>query len=67
MFEDPLPPAVRQALIDRFEGWEIVELLDLSAEQVIDALADDIAEALPAVKEALGIDADDEERDEDYG
>lgn len=30
-------------LIDRFYAWELVELLDISTEDLIDALTDEIA------------------------
>ena len=67
MITDGLPPDIRQALIDRFDSWEIVEALDLSATDLLDNLSDDILEEkLPALREALGMEPEDEE-DEDSG
>jgi hypothetical protein len=63
MFDDPLDPIVRQALIDRFEGWEIVELLGLSAEDVIEAFLDQIIEKDAAVREELGLEPETPEDD----
>lgn len=59
MFDDPLDPLIRQALIDRYEGWEIVELLGLSAEDVIDAHLDVLVERDDELREALGLDVED--------
>lgn len=61
MFEDPLPPVIRQALIDRFEGWEIVDLINLTAAQVIDAFEDEIADKLPAMREALELEENEDD------
>lgn len=40
-------------LIDRFEGFELVELLDISAEDVIDALWSRIEDNQEMLKEYL--------------
>ena len=61
MRDEGLPPDVRQALIDRFDGYEIVELLDLDAETVIDAIEDKLEEKLPAVREALGMEPEEDD------
>lgn len=61
MRNDGLPLDIRQALIDRFDGWEIVDFLNLDAETVVDALEDVLEEKLPAVREALDMEPEDEE------
>lgn len=42
MTDDPfaLVAEHRDKIEDRFEGWELVEFLDLSAEQILDAARD---------------------------
>lgn len=43
----------RSKLIDRFEGYELVELLDISVEDLIDALTDEIAEQRDFLEEMM--------------
>ncbi len=46
---------VREALVDRLEGWELVEFLQLSTEEIIDLIEDRILDKLEEVKEFAGI------------
>ena len=63
MFDQRVPPEIRTALIDRYEGYEIVELLQLSAEEVIDALEEIIVENLDRIREELGMEEEEEPND----
>lgn len=49
---------------DRFEGWELVELLELDAEEICRNFEDEVMDNIDEIKELLNIDTDDEE-DED--
>lgn len=51
----------KDALADRFEGWEIVELLNIPVETIIDMLENEIYDNLDEVKEAAGFYEDDNE------
>lgn len=42
-----------KALSDRFEGFELVELLDISVDEVIDAFQDKILENFPELEDYL--------------
>lgn len=51
---------------DRFEAWELVELLEtLSAEDICRAFPDEVQEMLPEIKDLLGLDADMGDDDDD--
>lgn len=54
----------KQKLIDRFEGFELVEFLQISTEEVIDAFEDIIEDNIEDVAELLGVRIQDD--DEDY-
>lgn len=56
MNEETLPESIKQALVDRYEGWELVELLDLSVRDIIYYFEEDILEKLDDIKEELRID-----------
>lgn len=61
MRNDGLPPDIRQALIDRFEGFELAEILSLDTETLIDALdPDTLEEKLPVLREALDMEPEEE-------
>jgi len=53
---------IREAIESYFEGFELVELLDVSVEEVIDAYYDKVLTLLPEILEEMGIN---EERDND--
>lgn len=61
MFDDPLPDEIRQMLINRYEGYEIVELLGLTAEETIEACLDLIVDKLDLIREELGLNEEDED------
>jgi hypothetical protein len=47
---------------DRFEAWELVELLEsLEAEDICRAFPDEVQDMLPEIKELLGLDEIEEE------
>ena len=55
-------------LNDRLEGWELAELLGLSAEDIALAFEDTVEEKMAQLKELLDIEDEDEdnERQEHY-
>lgn len=50
-------------LDDRFEGWELAELLELSPREIALEFKDKIEEKLDEIKEVLEIDDEDTETD----
>jgi hypothetical protein len=65
MNEETLPEVVKEAIADRYEGWELVELLDLSVRDIIYYFEEDILDKLDDIKEDLRIEdsIDDETRE----
>lgn len=63
MDEDEIPDAIRKALIDKYEGWELIELLDIDIEDVIYAFEIDILDNLEDLKEELRINNERDEED----
>ena len=63
MDEGELSPLVRNALIDKFEGWELVEFLNISIDRIVDLLEEDIVENLDDVYEELGLTVEDDNND----
>jgi hypothetical protein len=65
MNEEILPEVVKEAIADRYEGWELVELLDLSVRDIIYYFEEDILDKLDDIKEDLRIEdsIDDETRE----
>jgi hypothetical protein len=51
---------------DRLEGWELVELLEVDAEDVCLAFEDQVLDKLESIKELLNIDTDDGEEEETH-
>jgi len=51
-------------LDDRLEGWELVEHLDLTAEDICLAFEDIVLDKITELKELLNIDTDDGEEEE---
>ncbi len=60
MDEGELSPIVRSALIDKFEGWELVEFLNISIDRIVDLLEEDIVENLEDIYEELGFTVEDD-------
>jgi hypothetical protein len=64
MDEEELDPFIKQALIDRLEGWELVELLNIDAEAIVELFEDQILDKLEEVLEIVGITKLDDDGDE---
>jgi hypothetical protein len=54
-----------QLINDRFEGWELVELLGISAEEICLAFEDEVFRKMKEIKELLLLDEDDEYDDDE--
>ena len=64
MDEGELSPLIRNALIDKFEGWELVEFLNISIDRIVELLEEDIIENLEDVYEELGFTVEDADNNE---
>lgn len=51
----------KQILIDRFEAWELVELLQVPIEEIVELLEATIEEKIDDLEEIVGIGTDHEE------
>ena len=49
-----------EILKDRFESWELVELLDLDVEDILIEFEDEILDKIDEIKELLNIEQEDE-------
>jgi hypothetical protein len=58
MDEEHLSEDLRRILADRFEGWELVELLAVSSEDIISIFEEDILENLDFILEEADITQD---------
>ena len=54
----------KDKLTDRFDGWEIVEFLQISTEDVIYAFEEEIEDAIEDVADWLGVRILDDEQDD---
>lgn len=63
MDEGELSPLIREALIDRFEGWELVEFLNVSIERIVELLEEEILDNIEDVQEELGLEKDNDNED----
>lgn len=61
MDEEFLDPIVRDAIIDRLEGWELVEFLNISTERIVELLTEEILDNLNDVKELVGMEIEDDD------
>jgi len=54
---------LKQAIIDRLEGWELVDFLQIPIERVVEAFEEDIEENIDDVEDFVGlrVNNDDEE------
>jgi len=57
--DEELPRYIKDALIARFEGWELVELLDIDIEDIVDLFEEEILKELDFIEEELGITQED--------
>lgn len=55
MSEQTLTREVREAIIDRLQGWELIDFLQISIEDVIEAFEDVIVENIEDVKDFADI------------
>ncbi|MBU6231647.1 hypothetical protein KGP36_03180 [Patescibacteria group bacterium] len=62
MDEEHLTPELRDAIIDRFEAWDLVDFLMLKTEQIVDAFEDVIVDNLEDIMDYVNIRV----KDEDY-
>lgn len=60
-----LDKETKKALIDRFEGWELVEFLGIETEDIIEAFEERILEDLNEVLEFAGIQGLDNNNDDE--
>ncbi len=55
---------IKAAIIDRLEGWELIDFLQIDIETIVDVFEDEIEENLQDVLEFCGVkglDSDEEE------
>lgn len=55
MLIEMLNTTIRKALEDRYEGWELVELLNIPIEEVIETFEDTLLDNLQEVLEMAGL------------
>jgi len=55
LHDEQLEEEFKKRLIDRFEGWELVEYLNLSAELIVEIFEDEINEVKDELEEFLSI------------
>ena len=60
---EELDKNTKNAIIDRLEGWELVDFLQIPIEAVIEAFESQILENLEDVKDFVGLRNKDEEED----
>ncbi len=61
MDEDKIPDNVKQALIDRCEGWEIVDFLNIDTEVIVNTFEDELLDNIEDVLELLGMESEEED------
>lgn len=64
MDEGELSPLVKLALIDKFEGWELVEFLNIPIEKIVELLEEDILDNLEDIYEELDLNIEDNDNNE---
>jgi len=60
VMDNDVPPYIIKALIDKYEGWELVELLDIKTEEICIVFEDVIADNLEDILTELGMKDEDE-------
>lgn len=63
MNEETLPEVIKEAIADRYEGWELAELLDLSVRDIMYYFETEILEKLEDIKEELRIEPEEDDRE----
>jgi len=64
MDEGELSPLIRNALIDKYEGWELVEFLNISIDRIVDLLEEDILDNIEDICEELDFNTEDNDNNE---
>lgn len=57
---------LKQAIIDRLEGWELVDFLQIPIDRIVDAFEEEIEENIEDVEDFVGLrelPEDDDEQD----
>lgn len=60
---DELTDILRQALIDRLEGWELVEFLQIPIEDIVEVYEDLILQEIEDVKDFINLKRDENTED----
>lgn len=63
IMDNRLDPVLKEAIIAYFEGWELVELLEVPIETVVELLEEHILDELTIVQEELGWEEGENEED----
>lgn len=61
MDEDKLDPVLKNAIIDFFEGWELVEFLRTPTEELVELLENDIIDNQDWIAEYIGYNTEEDE------
>lgn len=54
----------KELLADRFEAWELAEYLQIDIEDFIEAFEDEIEDALDDLSEFIGLNTDEDNRED---
>lgn len=63
--ENMITKELKSALIDRLEGWELVDFLSIDIEDVISSFEEQILENIEDVREFIGLKDENNEYQED--
>lgn len=55
LHDENLEEEFKKRLIDRFEGWELIEYLNIKIEDIVEIFEDEISEAKEDLEEFLAI------------
>lgn len=55
MDEIKLDEDIKKAIIDRLEGWELIDFLQISIDEVVDIFEEDIIDNIEDVLELIGL------------
>lgn len=61
MDEEKLSDLVKKAIIDRLEGWELIEFLQIDIETVVDTFEDEILDNITDVLELINMESEEED------
>ena len=60
MDEEKLSDFVKSSIIDRLEGWELVEFLGIDISEIVDTFEEEISVNLQEVLDLIGMEASDD-------